>query len=258
MYYEFYIDLFFLVNFMMDVCILLVAKKILKCPATYKTICFGACLGAFMTCVVMVLPIKGNFIKFIIFHGFISILMIKTGLRIKWNRVFLKAYVTVYCVTFLIGGIFSCISQYMRGGSIFFAFALVSYWGAKGIWEFLVYQGKCRNVSCEVLLCLGENQIKANAIIDTGNRLRDHVTGKPVSIISKKIASELWKEIPLCGIRYIPYHTIGKKEGILPMFEIEEMVLFVETEVRIIKPLIAICEEDNMGTYEMILNSDVR
>lgn len=155
MYYELYIDLFFLVNFMMDVSILLVAKKILKCPVTYKRIYLGAFLGAFATCVVTVLQIKSSLLKFIIFHGFISILMIKTGLRIKWNRGFLKAYATVYCATFLIGGIFSYISQYMREGSIFFAFALVSYWGAKGVWEFIAYQGKCRNISCEVLLCQG-------------------------------------------------------------------------------------------------------
>lgn len=258
MYYELYIDVFFFVNFIMDVCILLVAKKILKCPVTYKRICLGAFLGSITTCGVIALQIKSSLFKFIIIHGVISILMIKTGLRIKWNRGFLKAYVTVYCATFLIGGIFSCISQYMREGSIFLLFTLISYWGAKGIWEFIAYQGKCRNVCCEVLLCQGINQIKVSAIIDTGNRLRDHVTGKPVSIISKKTAEKLWKNVSVCGIRYIPYHTIGKKEGVLPMLEIEEMVLFLEAEMRIIKPLIAICEEDNMGTYEMILNSDVK
>lgn len=259
MYYELYIDIFFIVNFMMDVCILLVAKKILKCPATYKTVGLGACLGAFMTCVVMMLPIKGSFLKFMIFHGLISILMIKTGLRIKWDRGFLKAYMTVYFTTFLIGGIFSCISQYMREGSLFFAFALISYWGAKGIWEWIYYQGKCRNTCCEVLLCQGQKQLRVNAIWDTGNRLRDYVTGKPVNIVSKTVAGMLWKELPLDGLRYIPYHTIGKREGILPMLVLDEMVLYLEEEVRIKRPLIAICEEqENMGKYEMILNSDVR
>ena len=259
MYYELYIDLFFLVNFMMDVCILLVAKKILKCPVTYKTVCFGAFLGAVMTCITMALPIKGGYVKFMIFHGLINVLMIKTGLRIKWNRGFLKAYVTVYLSAFLIGGIFSCISQYMREGSIFFVFALISYWGAKGVWEWIYYQGKCRKVCCEVLLCLKSDRIKVNAILDTGNRLRDPVTGKPVSIISKSVASKLWENFPLDGLRYIPYHTIGKKDGILPILTLDEMVLYLEEEIQIIKPLIAVCEEQgNMGEYEMILNSDVR
>ena len=142
---------------------------------------------------------------------------------------------------------------------MFFAFALISYCGAKGVWEWIYYQGKCKNVCCEVMLRQGNNRIKVNAIIDTGNRLRDHVTGKPVSIITKKTAAMLWEELPIQKLRYLPYHTIGKKNGILPVLVLDEMVLYLEQKVQIQNPLIGICQEqDDMGIYEMILNSDVR
>lgn len=259
MYYELYIDVYFLINFMMDICILSVSKKIIKCPATYGSIVFGAFIGAFLSCIVTVLPIGYSFVKFMLFHGLISILMTKTGLRVTWGRSFIKAYMTVYSSAFVIGGIFSCLKQYMREGSIFFVFALLSSMIASFIWDFIAHMGRNKNVCCEVILCQGQNQVKVTAILDTGNRLRDHVTGKPVSIISKRTAKVLWQDIYCENLRYIPYHTIGKKEGVLPVLLLDKMCIYRDEEIWISNVLIAIADEEiGTGEYEVILNSDER
>ena len=259
MYYELYIDIFFFVNFMMDICILLLSKKILKCPATYGSVLTGAASGAFLTCIVVILPVKYSFVKLMIFHGPIIYLMIKTGLRIRNKKRFVKAYITVYISSVLIGGIFSSLRQYMLEGSFFFAFAIISYMISYGIWRSVICMGRYRNNHCEVLLLNGEKQIKVYAIIDTGNWLKDSVTGKPVSIISAKIAKELWHEFPEKGVRYIPYHTIGKKERVLPLLVLEKMCLYLEEEVWITQGLVAVSEETDLeDMYGMILNPDVR
>ena len=259
MYYELYIDVFFLVNFMMDVCILLLSKKILKCPATYGNICFGSLLGSFLTSMIIILPIPGGFVKFLIFHGLITILMIKTGLRVKSNRRFWKAYIVVYMSAFLIGGIFSSLKQYMREISIYFFVAFISYSGAMGIWNYLSYMARTHNNSCMVRLYQGENQVEVNAIFDTGNRLRDTLTGKPVSIISRDTANKLWQNNSITNLRYIPYHTIGKKEGVLPVFIVDQMCLCLKEEIWIRKVPIAVLEDEiSMDEYEMILNPDIR
>lgn len=259
MYYELYIDVFFLVNFMMDAMILGVSKKILKCPATYGSICLGALTGSLLTCAVTVISVPGNFMEFTICHGLISILMTKIGLRVKWNRNFARAYVTVYISAFLLGGIFTGFAQYMREASLFFAFAVLSYFIALGIWKFIVYAGRQQNDCCEVLLCQEERQIRIKAIIDTGNRLKDTVTGKPVSIISKSVAEKLWQDVPLKNLRYIPYHTIGKKEGVLPLLTLDRICLYQDDEVWVCKVLVAISEDQiGSGEFEMILNPFVR
>ena len=259
MYYELYIDVFFLVNFMMDIFILLIAKNILKCQTSLGSVCSGATVGALLICMVVILPTLGGFIEFVIVHGMVVVLMTRIGLRIRFHKGFFKAYIVVYISAFLVGGIFTCLKQYVREGSMFWGIAFISFLLAQVIFRFLVSVNKTKEVQCEVLLVNGENQIKVKAIIDTGNRLKDSITGKPVSIISKETAKELWKEIPEEGIRYIPYCTLEGKGGVLPILTLEKMCLFLEEEVWVLKTSIAVCE-DKIGTgeYEMILNPNVR
>ena len=259
MYYELYIDVFFLVNFMMDFFVLLIAKTILKCPATCRSICLGAAAGSLLTCLALILPVSPGGLKFMICHGLISILITRTGLRIRFYKGFLKAYIVVYFSTFLVGGIFTYFKQYMREGSLFVVVALISYALAEGIWKLVINIRQMDEILCEVLLINGTEQVKVKAIIDTGNRLMDDVTGKPVSIISRETAKKLWKEIPEEGFRYIPYYTIKGKEGILPLFTLEKMCLYLEEEVWIAKASMAVGEEKiGTGEYEMILNPNIR
>ena len=49
MYYELYIDVFFLVNFMMDAILLEILRKILGCPVSHGRVLLGAGAGAFGT-----------------------------------------------------------------------------------------------------------------------------------------------------------------------------------------------------------------
>ena len=39
MYYELYVDVFFMVNFTMDAILLILLKKLLACPAVWKGFC---------------------------------------------------------------------------------------------------------------------------------------------------------------------------------------------------------------------------
>lgn len=80
MYHELYIDVFFLVNFMMDYLLLLLVRRMLKCSDTHGNICIGSILGSFLTCVTVGLPIPCASVKYFIFHTIISFLMLKTGL----------------------------------------------------------------------------------------------------------------------------------------------------------------------------------
>lgn len=258
MYYELYIDVFFLVNFMMDYILLSVVRKVLKCPATHGSVCLGAMLGAFLTCVIIVLPIPYAFVKFILFHGFVNIVMIKTGLRARWDRSFLKAFVLLYISGFLVGGVFTYLHQYVRYASLFFVLAVASYYLVLGIWNVISYLARHDHYRCEVILYQADRKVKVRAVIDTGNSLRDNVTGKPVSVIAAKTAKELWGGKAVESVRYIPYHTIGKAEGVLPVFPVDKMCLCREEEKMIEKPLVAVSEEPiTADGYELILNPDI-
>lgn len=267
MYYELYIDVFFLVNFMMDCILLEIVRKVLKCPATHGSICAGAILGSLLTCAVIVVPGLNAPVRFILFHGIVNIVMMKTGLRLRWDRTFLKAYILLYICAFLVGGIMEFFYPYVKAASLFFALALAGYYGSLKIWDFLSYLAAQRVGRCTVWLVNGEKSCSAEALIDTGNRLRDIVTGKPVSMVSPGLAERLGFQIPensvkpaenRRGIRFIPYHSVGKKEGVMPVMIPDEMRIFTRREICIVRPVIAVCEEEmSMDEYEMLLNPDL-
>lgn len=106
---------------------------------------------------------------------------------------------------------------------------------------------------------LGQKKCCIKGMIDTGNGLRDPVTNEPVSILDRKTAMKFLGEEKMGKIRYVPYHSIGKREGVLPVVRIDKMCV-ENDEIHWIKnPLIGISEEEITAedTYQMILNPDI-
>lgn len=80
-----------------------------------------------------------------------------------------------------------------------------------------------------VELQLGEKIMKLTALRDTGNMLRDPISGLPVLILDARSARELtglsteqlqmpvevMRKPPIPGLRLIPYKTIGQSEGMI-------------------------------------------
>ena len=137
MYYELYIDVFFLVNFMMDAILLEILRRILGGPVAHGWVFLGAGAGALGACLVLCLPVPYGFVRIIAGHGLINLIMLKTGLGIRWGREMAKAFLLLYISGFLVGGILGVFRPYLRTAGLFFAFAVVSYYGALGVWKLL-------------------------------------------------------------------------------------------------------------------------
>lgn len=257
-YYELYIDVLFLENFLMDYILLLVAKKVLKCPVSYGRLCLGALTGAVLTCLVTAIRIPFAFIKILLFYTLVPTTMLFAGLRITDRRSFFRAMLTLYISGFLVGGVFEHLSQYVQVGSLFFALAAASYYIASGVLKVLTLLFHFGETHCQVRLYSGGKCCEARAIIDTGNRLTDKSSGKAVSIVSKEVAAKLFGCACPEGIRYIPYRTIGKGNGVIPIVPIDRICIDGEEEQCIRQPIIAISEDSSFGNeYDMILNPDI-
>ncbi len=65
----------------------------------------------------------------------------------------------------------------------------------------------------EAEIVIGEHIIKASAFLDTGNRLKDPLTGKPVAVASERFWGRLAKEIAQGTARFalVPYEAVGTK-----------------------------------------------
>lgn len=259
MYYELYIDVFFLTNFMMDYLLLLFIKKSLKCTATHGRICLGALAGAFLTCIIVICPIPYVFIKFILFHVFVNTCMIRAGLKIKRKTEFAKSVFLLYVGSFLLGGILQTVQSYVSIGSLFFALAIGGYYLISIIWDVLSRMQKQIQFRCQVELFLGEKMLCVEGLIDTGNGLCDPITGQPVHILDRKAAQYFSGENVEGKVRYVPFHSIGKKEGLILTVQMSRMHILGERECWIEKPMIGISEEmvSAEGEYKMILNPNI-
>ena len=80
-----------------------------------------------------------------------------------------------------------------------------------------------------VELAYGDKHLHITALQDTGNTLRDPVTGRDVLVVGADVASELIGLTPhqlqspvesvgvLPGLRLIPYHSVGTRSFMLAM-----------------------------------------
>ena len=256
MYYELYIDVLFLVNFMMDYLLLLIVRKMLKSAVSHINLLIGALWGAGTTCLIVTLPLPHVALKFIAFHLLINTIMILIGLKIRRIRDFVKAIFLLYIGAFLMGGIMGYVRQYIRVGSLFFGVAVLAYYVILGIWNFISYVNKIRTCRCDVRIYMRGNEYQVRGLLDTGNSLHDSLTGKPVCIMERKIADKIFRENGDIAFRYIPYHTIGKSEGVLKLVKFDKMCVKATEEQWVNNPLIAISEENisDKGEYQMILN----
>lgn len=259
MYYELYIDMFFVVNFTMDMLLLLLLKKAMASPAGYKRLMAGAALGAVLTCIAVVMLKKRSLLEFIVFHGVINVSMIKAGLGLKWGRELLRGWVVLYIESFLLGGVFQFVRQYIRLGSLFFVLAVISYYLVAVIWKLLLFFSEKGNCYCEVEIFFGGRSCRIKALIDTGNTLYDTVSNDPVSVIDKKSLMQLTKGKHPEQFRYIPYHSIGKKEGVMPVLRVEKIqIIRGVNKMNVEHPLVAVSEEElGSENYQMIINPDI-
>lgn len=261
MYYELYIDVLFLMNFMMDSLLLLAVKKVMKSPVSNGRVFLGSAAGAVLTCLLLICPLPAA-LKLLAGYVGISGVMVWTGLNLRWGKSFWKAFGLLYVAAFFMGGILQVLRPWFRTGSIFFAAGVAAYYLLCGIWKCLIRLGRRQAQICEVILHMGEETCRVQALVDTGNALTDPLSGEPVSVIDPDCAEQiLGEEKESIGIRYIPYRTVGG-EGVMPVFRVEQMEVCLEKEgekFQMHRPVIGICEGkvSEQEDYQMILNPEI-
>jgi stage II sporulation protein GA (sporulation sigma-E factor processing peptidase) len=235
-----------------------------------------------LTILIIVLPLKSIIIKYIIIHLGINIISAKTALKLKGKLNIIKAFVLLYGMTFLFGGILNCVTysgcmnveQLLLAG--FVIFILI-----RG--TIILYNMHKRSLSkiCEVTISLNCRQLKLKGLVDTGNSLVEPISKKPVNIVPLDVIKELlsaqqinYIEIfleykmesididygDLSDICYVPYCSVGKKNGLLPAIRVEKMKIVQGEKVNeITKPIIGICQNDFVSDkrYHIILNPNL-
>ena len=143
----------------------------------------------------------------------------------------------------------------IQAGSLAAIFVLAGLWKKSRRYH---TAGECE---AEVFLFWGETSMMFRGLVDTGNHLREPLTGRPVSILDVKCAEKLlgegWEQQK--GFFLIPYHSIGREHGWMQGITIDKMYVSTgsgQWEIR--KPLFAISNErvSLRDSYQVILNPE--
>ena len=261
MEYELYIDVFFFTNFVMDYLLLMIVRKALDLMASQRRVCMAALAGALGASAAVSIPMP-SICRLLLFHIFINTIMTGILMHTRKPAELWKGTLVLYLSAFLLGGIFDSISQYAGGyvkaGALFFGCAILCYTVISQGISFLKRLWKLEAVHCDATVSVHGTTVRIPAVIDSGNSLKDAVTGKPVHIISKKAIKKLTNADSLPGIRYIPYRTVQKGEAVMPVFTAEYICIHGKQEKIQRQPLIGISEQMEFaeGRYEMILHPD--
>ena len=258
MYYELYIDLFFLENFMMDSLILLAVNRIMKCGAGVGRVLLGGASASALTCLVTAVPFPAV-IKLFLFHIVISGFMLAAGLGIRNTGQFVKAFVLLWFSAVCMGGMMQILRPHMRYMSVFYAAAVISWFAFTRLWRAAVCIRRREETVLEVEFYTRTRTIRAKALWDTGNRLVDGLTGSPVNVLDPAFAREAFEpEERKRGIRYIPFRCVGG-ESAMQIFRVEKMCIHMEGEYWIMNPVLGISGESFSceGEYQMILSPGV-
>ena len=269
MYYELYIDVFFLENLFVDSLLLLAVNYALKCGATYGRIFLGGVLGSGLTCLTVALPFPVP-VKLFLFYLLISAVMLAAGLGLRRPGPLLKGGILLYLMAVLMGGIMQIFRPCMRYASLFYAAAGAGYLLLTRLWKFLGLTAGERERTVRVTIYRRDgSSLEAEALWDTGNSLRDYATGEPVSIAGRELAGRITSSPETeRGFHFIPCRCVGG-ETLVKVFRIGRMCIHAGDgkrgeELWIREPVLGIAEEWSGGGpsggetgYQLILNPEL-
>ncbi len=258
MQYILYIDRLFFLNFCMDFFALALMNASLGRSTTRFRMILSALIGAAGCIAVLFLPSLPYIVKVLVGFFGISILMVWVLYPKEKIMFFIKALTSLYGFSFLFGGVLLFLKRYIRpnGDNFLFTVVLPTVIVYFIVFFFLKRKREIQN-ECEVLLLVEGKSLRMKAFIDSGNMLTEPISKKPVSIVEADCLKKAGITMPDEKCKAIPYHSVGKKNGILIGYEFPEMMIQMKNgEKKAEKVIVAVSGETlfSNGKYQMILH----
>lgn len=207
---EVYIDIVFMVNFVMDFLLLYLQSKALRRRVSLNRVFIGAFVGAGLMCVITIIP-KLNYIVFLSFSYLLtSMLMVLVTFKPKKIIEIVRLTFILYGVAVGIGGIIFFLYYYSGAGlginriikgEVFngINLQLLLLFAFCAIVIFVIFMSILSRVSnvttriYELQLFYKDRSVKVPALLDTGNHLYDPITNWPVIISEARVLQELFE-----------------------------------------------------------------
>ena len=214
-----YIDAVFVLNVLVDFLLLMAAARLCGYPVRIRRVLLSAVLGGVYAacCLLPGFLFMGNILWRIVSLGCMAV--IAYGISLSALRR---------------GLVFAFLSLALGGAALGLGkggfFGIVSGAGVVCLLCWLGFRGRIGGTTyLPVELFYGQKHLYLTALQDTGNTLRDPITGGSVLVVGADVAGELVgltreqlrspvESVGLLpGLRLVPYHSVGKSSFLLAM-----------------------------------------
>ena len=224
-----YLDLVVLLNFLVDFWLLMGANRMCRFPAKPCRAAMAAMIGAVYAgaCMVWEFRFLGNLFWRTVVLGIVAIV------AYGWNKSAVRRGILFVFLSMALGGIALGLGD---GGFL----ALIAAAAGVSLMCLIGFQGRvCRQAFVDVkITCAGKTK-SLTALQDTGNTLKDPMTGESVLVVGEEVAEDLlgltedalkrpietMQNHPACGFRLIPYRAVGQPCGMLLAIRADEVII---------------------------------
>lgn len=275
-------DVFLAVNTGMDAVLLWLLGKIRAYTITTIRLLIGSLIGGLGSCFVIYFRNMPVFLIFLLQNFFLVYGMLKITYPNHTTKDYLYNLILFYCLGIILNGAVSTILNqqipFLQNKMTVHAVAvfslgimcscLILFFWKKG----KALQRREQNLYNIILKKQGIC-CEGKGLLDTGNQLKEPITGKPVVVaeydaVKNLFSEDLQEAIVRFGkgemdtvhpIKWIPYHSLGNRCGAMPGIYVDEMIIHVNNENRIKKRvLIGIVFEpvSTQKLYQFILHEE--
>lgn len=288
-----YIDVIFLENLIINYIILYATSIIAKVKIKQYRVLLGSAIGAIYSVIYYVVNLEWFVLAGV--KIVLSIVIIYISFNSKDFKNLIKQVIFFYLISFIFAGA-SLAVIYMvnsnnisiQNGAIIGEYTLrtiligiiISFFIMMAALKFIK---KRQNIYCNIRIKLNNQEIITNAMIDTGNFLKEPITNIPVvvvedtllyEIIPKEILNNIdkilggdFESVPekvkneyISRLKVIPFSSLGKQNGMLLGIRADEIEIEQEDEVRNInKVTIGIYDKSltKRGEYRALVGLDL-
>lgn len=185
--------------------------------------------GAVIGSMLLLVFLPGYTVFVVLTHIVVNPLMVFLTFRPSGLKDFLRLWLTVYLVLAVAGGIQQSIwlQTGKHTGQLLFC-------GLLAVILFVIWQCRQRVLGkvCLVELSFSGQTISLKAFCDSGNLLRDPLSGTAVSILQEDVFPGEWKGKLAETARKIPFSTIGLESAEIEVVTLDKMRIFQRGTVK--------------------------
>ena len=265
-----YIDVYFMINFTVDILAIFVALKMVHLGIRMRRIILCGILGGAFAILELFLPIKA--LEVLLAAIFLLLITQISCIGASWSRR-IKFLFSFYISTFLISGIVNFMYQLMdryvkniaiesgqstNKKALVFSLIILLMIGALRLF-IMMFSGAANETNVDLVINIGSKRLEIEALIDTGNLVKDPMNMNPVIFIKKAYAERIFAkevlelshldDLPLeyrKRIRLIPV-TRGGQTHVMTGVKVDSVIMRREEREEPLDATIVIDKEE--GTY---------